>query len=204
MLWANDSVFNSIVWRFSDSWHHITTTNMIADMIRDLEYHLEEESKSLQNNSQRYMFLLNNFDFIEEKLNEIHFAPPRMFGKDQKVGIYMRRYLAVSWEPVLSCLQSDGGTTTSCLFPSKQCSPLEKFQSMLEATCKAQMFWKVPNPKLRQRLREAIIGKVIGPYNDYGEAQPEPKKHYDVLPINCSSSSSEGLNGMLNQLFEGV
>lgn len=193
MLRANESVLNSIVWRFSESWHQTSTANIIADLIGELEEQLEAESESsLMDPSVRYIFLLNNCDFIEQRL--LDFPSGRVFGKYlSKLERYLKNYMDASWEPVLSCLQGNGATTTWFQIQN-QCSPLVKFQSKLEATCRAQMMWKVPNPTLRQRLREAITKKVVGAYNDYLEAQ---KRGHGEL---CSS---EGMEEMLNELFEG-
>uniref|UniRef100_A0A0A9B923 Exocyst subunit Exo70 family protein n=1 Tax=Arundo donax TaxID=35708 RepID=A0A0A9B923_ARUDO len=184
MFWANESVLSSIVWCFSQSWHHTTTTNIVSDMIWDLEHQLEAESKSVQNPSLTYIFLLNNFHYIEEKLNQFHFPSRRVFGKNRKVESCLKSYLDVSWEPVLSCLQSYNATTP-CLFP-KQCSLLQKFRTALKATCSAQKLWKVPNPMFRKRLREAITGKVIGAYNYYLEEHQEQLKRYGDLPSSRS------------------
>jgi hypothetical protein len=57
----------------------------------------------------------------------------------------------------------------------------------------AQKLWKVPDPQLRKRLREAIIGIVVSGFMEYLE---------DNNSITPGVSPQE-VEEMLQELFEG-
>jgi hypothetical protein len=78
-------------------------------------------------------------------------------------------------------------------FP-KHSSQVAIFKSEFQKACRHQKLWKVPSPKLRQKLREAIIDKVITGYKRYLEDHPEMEK--------CSSDLQD-MEDMVNELFEG-
>jgi hypothetical protein len=61
------------------------------------------------------------------------------------------------------------------------------------------MFWKVPEPHIRNLLRESIAKRVISVYRDCLEENPKLQKHVDV----GTSSSPAVLEEMLGELFEG-
>ncbi|KAF0926172.1 hypothetical protein E2562_022010 [Oryza meyeriana var. granulata] len=78
-------------------------------------------------------------------------------------------------------------------FP-KHSSQLARFKSKFQKTCRHQKLWKVPNPKLRKSLRQAIIDKITTGYKKYLEDHPEQKK--------CMSDPQD-MEDMVNELFEG-
>jgi hypothetical protein len=51
----------------------------------------------------------------------------------------------------------------------KTCSLLSKFESEFQKIYTTQMEWKVPDPRLRRRLRQAITEKIIPGYKKYIE-----------------------------------
>ncbi|KAG0516290.1 hypothetical protein BDA96_10G349400 [Sorghum bicolor] len=65
--------------------------------------------------------------------------------------------------------------------------------NFLEKTYSAQKFWKVPDPKLRRRLRVAIIEEVVSSFTKYLE-------YNDIIP---SRITPHDLMDMLQELFEG-
>jgi hypothetical protein len=109
---------------------------------------------------------------------------------------YMDSYLEVSWGPVMSCMSS-----SNFLGPLGRwinTSPLAKFQSAFHKTYQAQKFWKVPDPRIRSLLREAITKRVISGYCDYLEEYSELKKQ-----VSSGSNSPVVFKKMLTELFEG-
>uniref|UniRef100_A0A0D9WFR8 Exocyst subunit Exo70 family protein n=1 Tax=Leersia perrieri TaxID=77586 RepID=A0A0D9WFR8_9ORYZ len=166
--------------------------HIIEKMVNNLTDQLEKKAESLSEPSLRYLFLLNNCYFIQEQFLAITcYNLPSRSNIRIKYCYYQNCYLNISWDTVLSCLH---GKMPLCF--SKP-SPLARFKSESERTCKHQKLWKVPNTQLRKMLRQAIIDKVItGPtgYKIYLEAHPEHEK--------CGSDQ-EGMEDMVNELFEG-
>ncbi|XP_066372642.1 uncharacterized protein [Miscanthus floridulus] len=98
-----------------------------------------------------------------DKLSPTLVMESHMAGLARKIENYIETYLQVSWAPVLSCLYN---STPLCM--GRYSSPA-KFESEFQKTYNAQKFWKVPDPKLRRRLRVAVIDKVISSFEKYLE-----------------------------------
>uniref|UniRef100_A0A0E0L1P9 Exocyst subunit Exo70 family protein n=1 Tax=Oryza punctata TaxID=4537 RepID=A0A0E0L1P9_ORYPU len=147
---------------------------LIAQMFTNLEQHLEKKSESFSDSSLRYRFLLNSSYFVREEFC-IYFLRSgttlTFMQYHEKFMQYHEKYMLVSWEPVLSFLHNK----MPMWFP-KHSSKLARFKSEFQKACIHHKLWKVPNPKLRQELREAIIGKVITGYKRYLEDHPELEK----------------------------
>ncbi|CAN6162632.1 unnamed protein product [Urochloa humidicola] len=173
---------------------HLDT--MIIEMVSRLEEKLSNMSESFPDQGLRFLFLLNNSDFIRKRLQcktwyssslQVHAAT--LLGK---VEGYMESYLQVSWPPVLSCLFNP---TPLCLFGKYYYpQPLCKFKSEFQKMYATQKFWKVPDPELRASLRTAITEKIIPGYKKYIE-----ENNIATTP----GISRQELEGMLQELFEG-
>ena len=74
-------------------------------------------------------------------------------------------------------------------------SPLLKFESKFQTTYAAQKLWKVPDPRLKKRLREVIIEKVVSDFTIYLEDNNRITLGITVTP--------QELEEMLQELFEG-
>ncbi|CAN6162650.1 unnamed protein product [Urochloa humidicola] len=94
----------------------------------------------------------------------------------------------MSWAPVLSCLYN---STPLCL--GRIYSSPAKFESEFQKTYAAQKLWKVPDPKLRRRLRVAITEKVVSNFT----------KYLEYNNISPSRITPHDLMDMLQELFEG-
>jgi len=158
-------------------------------MVYSLLEKLANKSEAFPDQGLRFLFLLNNSSYIVDQLCVLDF--PQYYREDLggKVEGYMKRYIRVSWAPVLSCLINP---TPTCF--GKNHSPLPKFESEFQKIYTTQKLWKVPHPELRIRLRKAIIDEVIPCYtrclaDDYGNAPPK--------------FSPSNLQEMLQELFEG-
>ena len=100
---------------------------------------------------------------------------------------------------MLSCLIN---STPICL--GKNYSPLPKFESEFQKMYTTQKLWKVPDPKLRNRLRRAIIDKIIPAYtrylaDDYGNA-PLKFSPLNMQEICRSYSKAEFANQTKNTI----
>ncbi|KAF0926170.1 hypothetical protein E2562_022008 [Oryza meyeriana var. granulata] len=166
--------------------------NIIQQMISNLINQLDKKSESLSDPSLRYLFLFNNSYFIQDEYLAITgYRLPPDSDIDIKYCYYLSCYLNASWDTVLSCLHHK-----MPLWFSKP-SPLARFESEFQRTCKHQKLWKVPNTELRKSLRKAIIDKVItGPtgFRTYLEAHPEQE---------IRGSDQQDVEDMVNELFEG-
>ncbi|KAM3298628.1 hypothetical protein ACQJBY_040218 [Aegilops geniculata] len=167
----------------------------------DIEY-LEDlllrKSWLLSDPSLRYLFLLNNSYFVAESLGLFIPDDPRdlTLKLTPECKKYMDSYLDFSWGHVLSCIpksRSPGLIHRLVNTPS-----LAKFESAFHKTYQAQKFWKVPDPRLRDVVRRAIIDRVITGYGNYLEEHLELEKH-----VGRESKRPQVLEEMLGELFEG-
>ena len=162
-------------------------TSLVMETVSCLEEKLAEKSRSFQNQSLRFLFLTNNSYFIWEQLSPTLVLESHMAALARKIENYIQTYLQVSWAPVLSCLYN---STPLCM--GRYSSPA-KFESEFQKTYNAQKFWKVPDPKLRRRLRVAVIDKVI----------PSFQKYLEYNGISPLKITPHDLMDMLQELFEG-
>ncbi|XP_066378621.1 exocyst complex component EXO70A3-like [Miscanthus floridulus] len=157
----------------------IFLTSLIMEMVASLEQKLTKVSQTFSDQSIRFLFLINNTNFIGQQLHQ---------DPTHKIDNYIESYLQVSWAPVLKCLNNP---TFHCGFTRS--SPIPKFQSKFQTIYTAQKLWKVPDPELRKRLREAIIGIVVSGFMEYLE---------DNNRITPGVPPQE-LQELLEELFEG-
>ncbi|KXG20948.2 hypothetical protein SORBI_3010G272200 [Sorghum bicolor] len=166
--------------------------NMIIEMVCCLQERIVLMSKTFQDQSLRFLFLLNNFNFICHSLHNnttgFCFLQVHVTSLLEKVEHYLESYLQVSWGPVLSCLFN---TTPVCF--GKNYSLLPKFESEFQKMYTTQMLWKVPDPEMRKRLRKAITEKIILGYAKYIEDNN----------VTTPRSTTHNLEEMLQELFEG-
>ncbi|OQU77146.1 hypothetical protein SORBI_3010G271901 [Sorghum bicolor] len=137
--------------------------SLIMETVSGLDEKLAEKSRSFPDQSLRFLFLINNSYFIWQHLYPISVPEVNNF-LEVKIDNYVQTYLQVSWEP-----------------------------SEFQKTYNAQKFWKVPDPKLRRRLRVAIIEEVVSSFTKYLE-------YNDIIP---SRITPHDLMDMLQELFEG-
>ncbi|XP_052157029.1 uncharacterized protein LOC127774777 [Oryza glaberrima] len=195
LFWGYESLWSNIVCskrdRHSYNQQPDRIITLILQMLINLQDQLEKKSKSFSDASLRYLFLLNNSYFVIEDFVGITVYLYTLGSGSTRLKFmqYQEKYMLASWEPVLRCLQDK----MPLWFP-KHSSQLSRFKSEFQKTCRHQKLWKVPSPNLRQKLREAIIDKVITGYKRYLEDHPELEK--------CSSDLQD-MEDMVNELFEG-
>ncbi|KAF7019364.1 hypothetical protein CFC21_032543 [Triticum aestivum] len=175
---------------------------LIDDTIKHLKDLLLRKSEPCLDASMRYLFLLNNSYFIATR--DIVRGP--YYGDSQhhqgleltpECKNHMDSYLDVSWAHVISSVSKSNppGPLRRWLTNT---SSLAKFESAFHQTYQAQKLWKVPDPRLRDALRRAIIERVISSYNDHLKKHPELAEH-----ASRGNSTPTVLEEMLGQLFEG-
>jgi len=162
--------------------------SLMMETVLSLEEKLAEKSRSFQDQSLRFLLLINNSHFIWQQLHPTtSILESHMSDLSRKIDNYIQTYLQVSWAPVLSCLYN---STPLCL--GRYSSPA-KFESEFQKTYAAQKLWKVPDPKLRRRLRVAVTEKVVSSFTKYLE-------YNNICP---SRITPHDLMDMLQELIEG-
>jgi hypothetical protein len=167
-------------------WKEDLAFSLNAEMMSCVQEKLANKSEKFTDQSLRFIFLLNNLSFMGDtryfpaSYNAVHTG---------KVVAYMESYMEVAWAPVLACLFN---LKPLRLF-GKNYSPLLKFESEFHKTYTTQKLWKVPDPKLRKTLREAIIVKMVPSYRDYLEDNK----------VTTPKFTPWDLEKMLLELFEG-
>ncbi|CAN6181607.1 unnamed protein product [Urochloa humidicola] len=159
--------------------------SMIVGMASYLEQKLANKSEAFPDQSLRFLFLLNNSSFIRD---QYYISESYNEALTRKVEGYMKSYMQVSWAPVLACLFNPA---PGCF--GKSTSPLPKFESEFRKTYATQKLWKVPDPRLRNKLRTAITNKIISGYT----------KYIDDNNVASPSLTPQELEDMLQELFEG-
>ncbi|CAN6181620.1 unnamed protein product [Urochloa humidicola] len=161
----------------------------VVKMVFCLEEKLANKSEEFLDQSLRFLFLLNNTSFLLDQLQDTPYFPENYRASlSGNVEGYMESYVQQSWAPLLSCLSKP----TPRRF-RKHYSILPKFESEFQKTYSTQKLWKVPDPKLRNRLRKAIIERVIPPYTKYIEDNN----------VTTPRFTPQKLVEMLQELFEG-
>lgn len=167
-------------------------TNLITQMITSLQREPSTNSSpaSFPDESLRFLFLINNFHYLLQEFHTIQRLGFNMVSFTYDINYYINRYLHVSWEPVLKCLQDPATLLLHYIY----FSPIPKFEPKFQKTYSTQKLWKVPDPEMRRRLRKAIIDKVIPVFTQFLEDN-------DIAtPPGFTPMKVEK---MLGELFEG-
>ncbi|CAN6162646.1 unnamed protein product [Urochloa humidicola] len=166
-------------------------TDLIMETVHSLEEKIERKSLSFHDHSLKFLFLINNSYFMWQQLhtNWLLYVPMMMTALALKIDDYIKNYVQLSWTPVLKCLHNNRAPCCFTIY-----SPLHRFESEFQETYRAQKLWKVPDPKLRKRLRKAIIEEVVPGITEFLE---------DNRSISNPEVSPEKLEEMLEELFEG-
>ncbi|CAL5073886.1 unnamed protein product [Urochloa decumbens] len=159
-------------------------TTLAMEMVSSLQVKLAKRSEPFPDHSLRLLFLINNTHFMWQHLHPLFRMKFHVAVLTTKIEDYIQKYLQVSWAPVLSCLY-----TRHYYFRTS--SP--NFDSEFQKTYTAQKLWKVPDPELRTRLREAIVEKVVSGLTRYLEGN-------NIISPGITPQEREE---MLLELFEG-
>uniref|UniRef100_A0A0E0QFW7 Exocyst subunit Exo70 family protein n=1 Tax=Oryza rufipogon TaxID=4529 RepID=A0A0E0QFW7_ORYRU len=109
-------------------------------------------------------------------------------------------FLLNNWQLVLRRVESMDLPSSALIETSmtQRYLSLDRFESEFQRTYTNHKFWKVPNPDLRQRLRQAIVQKVVTHYSMYLEERAARGMHNQP-----PKSTPEQLKELLDELFEG-
>uniref|UniRef100_A0A0D9X5I0 Exocyst subunit Exo70 family protein n=1 Tax=Leersia perrieri TaxID=77586 RepID=A0A0D9X5I0_9ORYZ len=206
LLWRNDDVLKFILQDYhfgmfvSDNEGFNSVVNLITDIISSLGHKLEEASLSIMDPGLRCIFLLNNWHLVLQRVESLD-LPSWALIETCMAQRYIDIYLDVSWSPMLCHLfieNSSNSPQKNKLFGLWRYKSLERFELEFQRIYTEQKFWKIPDPMLRDRLRKAIIQKVVTHYSIYLEERPAKGMH-NPPPTN----TPEQLKELLEELFEG-
>ncbi|XP_052165935.1 uncharacterized protein LOC127782707 [Oryza glaberrima] len=209
LVWCNGDVLKFILQDhhfrlfISDTEGFNAVVNLITDMISCLRSKLEEASLLISDPGLRCIFLLNNWQLVLRRVESMD-LPSSALIETSMTQRYIDTYLHVSWSPLLSCLFIEnpsislGKTRDGKPFGFRRYLSLDRFESEFQRTYTNHKFWKVPNPDLRQRLRQAIVQKVVTHYSMYLEERAARGMHNQP-----PKSTPEQLKELLDELFEG-
>uniref|UniRef100_A0ACD5WVR4 Uncharacterized protein n=1 Tax=Avena sativa TaxID=4498 RepID=A0ACD5WVR4_AVESA len=171
---------------------------LISGLIVHLESVLKRSCKGLlPKESQQYIFLLNNMHFILNQFKSSVIEEPTGHHRDwaiehqRTIEHYMEEYIETSWAPVSSHLAAKDGKRLR--FWGHSCA--QQFNAAFRSVYADQRHWKVPDPHLRQTLRDNISRKLIPEYCEYLGKHQKVSKSLRI--------SRQELEDLLSELFEG-
>lgn len=171
----------------------VTLGLLLSNTISYLKDLLSRKSELCSDPSLKYLFLLNNFHFMAQVCEPSNHWELVLTPECEK---YMDSYLDASWGHVLSCIPKSNCPGLLRLWSNTP--PLARFDSVFRKTYRAQKFWKVPDPRLRDWLRKTITERVISGYRNYLKEHTDSEKQ-----VSGGSNSPDVLAEMLREIFEG-
>ncbi|CAL4952985.1 unnamed protein product [Urochloa decumbens] len=176
------------------------TGRLVCGLISDLNKIIEQKSKSYAYEGLRYLFLMNNANFIiwEVEHSDIQLIVGAEWLKQRRnvFAMYMSGYISSTWEQVTFYLTNAASPPRkilrSGLLFHTNTRLLQSFDSAFKDTCNSQMHWKVPCPIFRSKLRDNILEHVTRAYKAYLET-----------PRNSSMGVARDFKSKISELFEG-
>uniref|UniRef100_A0A0E0JJ43 Exocyst subunit Exo70 family protein n=1 Tax=Oryza punctata TaxID=4537 RepID=A0A0E0JJ43_ORYPU len=170
---------------------------LVMRLVSSLESMLEMNSRSLVLQGQKQVFLLNNLHFMIEQVKRcidsgLILGESYLVQRKDQLDQLITAYIEASWDPVISSFEKR--TQIGIILWPHQL--FDKFNSSFEMIYSVQKTWKVTNPNVRLKLREAIIQKVIPVYQMQMGNQSEKKQKF-------ARYSVEQLESQLLEMFEG-
>lgn len=194
----------------SDS--HDTVLSPIARrllvLIASLKSNLEEKSKLYEDNALQYIFLMNNFLYVVQKVKDSDLGG--ILGDNWirkcrgQIRQYATSYLRASWSKALACLRDEGiGGSMSNASKVALKERFKNFNACFEEIYRVQSAWKVPDAQLREELRISISEKVIPAYRAFdGRFRNQVESARNAGKY--IKYSADDLEGYLLDLFEGT
>ncbi|KAI3777004.1 hypothetical protein L1987_46797 [Smallanthus sonchifolius] len=170
-----------------------------------LENNLEEKSKLYKDEALRHLFMMNNINYMAEKVKNSELR--NILGDDWirkrnwKFQQYAMSYERATWSTILNLLREDGlsssgssGSTSRTLLREK----LQAFCTAFEDIYKSQTGWSIPNSQLRDDVRISMSLKVIQAYRNF------VGRHTNHISEKYIKYSADDLENYILDLFEGA
>ncbi|PWA56514.1 Cullin repeat-like-containing domain-containing protein [Artemisia annua] len=170
-----------------------------------LECNLEEKSKLYRDDALGYIFMMNNINYMAEKVKNSELR--NVLGDDWirkrnwKFQQYAMSYERATWSSILNILKEDGlsnsgssSSTSRTLLREK----LQAFYTAFEEIYKSQTGWSIPNIQLRDDLRISISLKAIQAYRTF------IGRHANNISERYIKYAADDLENYILDLFEGT
>lgn len=170
-----------------------------------LECNLEEKSKLYRDDALGYIFMMNNINYMAEKVKSSELR--NVLGDDWirkrnwKFQQYAMSYERATWSSILNILKEDGlsnsgssSSTSRTLLREK----LQAFYTAFEEIYKSQTGWSIPNIQLRDDLRISISLKAIQAYRTF------IGRHANNISERYIKYAADDLENYILDLFEGT
>ncbi|KAK1432914.1 hypothetical protein QVD17_09817 [Tagetes erecta] len=170
-----------------------------------LECNLEEKSKLYKDEALRHLFMMNNINYMAEKVKNSELRTilgddwiRKRIGKFQQ---YAMNYERATWSSILNFLREDGlsnsgssGSTFRTLLRDR----LQAFYTAFEDIYKVQSGWSIPNSQLREDVRISMSLKVIQAYRTF------VGRHANSISEKYIKYTADDLENYILDLFEGA
>lgn len=170
-----------------------------------LECNLEEKSKLYKDDALRHLFMMNNINYMAEKVKNSELR--NVLGDDWirkrngKVQQYAMSYERATWSSILNLLREEGlsnsgssGSTSRTLLRER----LQAFYTAFEDIYKTQTGWSIPNSQLREDVRISMSLKVIQAYRTF------VGRHMNNISEKYIKYTADDLENYILDLFEGT
>ncbi|XP_058773998.1 exocyst complex component EXO70H1-like [Vicia villosa] len=155
---------------------------------------LDGKSELYKDIALSYLFLANNMQYVVVKVRNSNLG--FILGEDwltkheMKVKEYVSKYERMAWSKVLSSIpENPTAENASVIF--------QNFNLAFEEACRTQCLWVVPDPRMRDEIKESLDLKVVDKYREFYmkyrvgldlvvRYSPEDLKHY-LSEILCGS-----------------
>ena len=181
----------------------------VLEIISFLESNIEEKSKLYEDSGLRYVFLMNNMQYMVKRVKDGELRT--VLGDDWikkrrgQIRQHSRSYLRASWIRIISFVRDDGlsgGGSSGNAFKTAIKERFKSFNVAFEEIYRTQSTWIVTDPQLREELRIQISDMLIPAYRSFSArfgGHLEGGRH----SAKYKKYSTEDLERCLSDLFEG-
>ncbi|KAI3761998.1 hypothetical protein L1987_52421 [Smallanthus sonchifolius] len=167
-----------------------------------LENNLEEKSKLYKDEALRHLFMMNNINYMAEKVKNSELR--NILGDDWirkrnwKFQQYAMSYERATWSTILNLLREDGLSSSGSTYRTLLRERLQAFYTAFEDIYKSQTGWSIPNSQLRDDVRISMSLKVIQAYRNF------VGRHTNHISEKYIKYSADDLENYIMDLFEGA
>ncbi|XP_071692727.1 exocyst complex component EXO70E2-like [Rutidosis leptorrhynchoides] len=167
-----------------------------------LESNLEEKSKLYKEDALGHLFLMNNINYMAEKVKGSglrnvlgdNWIRKRNWKFQQHAMVYERS----TWSSILSLLRDEGLYHSGSISKTLLKERLQAFYTSFEEIYKSQTGWSIPNPQLCEDVRISMSLKVIQAYRTF------VGRHANNISEKYIKYSADDLENYLLDLFGGT
>lgn len=179
----------------------------LITVVELLDENLEAKSRLYKDASLRYIFLMNNGRYINQKIkgsNEILQSVGDTWYRMRSTVVrqYHKNYQRETWGRLLQCIGHDGCQVNGKVYKPVVKEKFKNFNLLFEEIHKTQSTWVVNDNQLQSELRVSISAVVIpayrsflGRFRQYLESGKQSEKYIKY--------QSDDIELMIEGLFEG-